>query len=261
MQRHALKLGALLLLLLLIGLQLRTLPASGPITPCNPPAEKTRVIAAYGDSTTYGIGAKPAESMPVMLQSLLCDTHVLNEGVSGSTAAWLLGGDDGKHRPWPQEMAESRADIVLINYGINDTFRGTELPKDYRNTITQLVRIAKASGKQVILQTPTPVWISQVQQSPGDQPVSVGGRSYYHSPKRHAAVQQRAAIVRAVGRAEHVPVADANRVMLQLSSTHPREELFEDLHPRAIGYAAIAQEVARTVQPLKNATSKPSKAQ
>ncbi|WP_185218981.1 SGNH/GDSL hydrolase family protein [Paraburkholderia dinghuensis] len=111
------------------------------------------VIAMYGDSTTQGNGAPRHQSEPAWLQTMVPpDVLVINEGVSGTTATQLLEGTDGVHPPFDQVVAKSPAQIVTLQFGLNDTVRST--PDQFFDSLSALVDIAAAAGKRVVLQEP-----------------------------------------------------------------------------------------------------------
>lgn len=134
------------------------------------------LVEEYGDSTTAGLQifngvmSYTKNSEPVDLQSDLQQQFgsvvtVSNQGVSGTEAIQLLNGTDKQHLPWDQQMAASKADIVTINFMRNDAEYDNvptpgmtpETPEQYGQIITQLVQIARAHGKQVVLYEPDPV--------------------------------------------------------------------------------------------------------
>ncbi len=136
---------------------------------------KPVLIEAYGDSTTEGYsvvngvsGINPQNQI-VVLQQLLRDrfgsnVSVANNGVGGTEASQLLNGTDGTHAPWAQVMAQSKAQIVTIEFGLNDTFFfsqpragvESESPDQFEEILTELVNVARAAGKQVVLIEPGP---------------------------------------------------------------------------------------------------------
>lgn len=206
-------------------------------------------IAAYGDSTTLGPVDDPAASMPSYLSQKLCGAEVLNEGVGGTRAEQLLHGTDGRHLPWKNEVAKLHSDIIPLNYGINDTYRGTESLDEYRHTMLELVKIAKQAGKRVFLQTPNPVYVSDVAQEPYEPIMTLAPKVTARlSFKRHMALQQRVDVIKDIGKKEKLPVIDANLVMLELTQKIPLEEAYIGVHPRAIGYQAIANEAAKIIR-------------
>nr|WP_276585586.1 SGNH/GDSL hydrolase family protein [Burkholderia cenocepacia] len=133
------------------------------------------MIESYGDSTTQGwqvlngTGQVTPNSAPVALQKLLQDRFgtsvtVSNNGVGSTEASQLLNGTDGVHPTWQNQMAASKAQIVTLNFGLNDAYYTTakkdgipaESPDDFASTMTQLVQIARQSGKQVVIFEPNP---------------------------------------------------------------------------------------------------------
>jgi len=131
------------------------------------PVAKSILIEAYGDSTMYGIAlvnnvsVQVAQPAPAVLQSLLqakygATVTVANHGVPSSTATLLLNGD-GVNPPWAQQMAQSKAQIVLFNFGINDENIVGGTPAAFEQIENQLVQIAKSAGKTVVIETPNPV--------------------------------------------------------------------------------------------------------
>lgn len=141
--------------------------SSGTTAAAPPPIIKTVLIEAYGDSTMLGnslingVYVQVAQPAPAILQSLLQAKYgsivtVVNHGVGGTTAAKLLSGD-GVNLPWAQQMAQSKAQIVLFNYGINDSNEVGNTAAAFEQAENQLVQIAKAAGKTVVIETPNPV--------------------------------------------------------------------------------------------------------
>lgn len=141
-----------------------------------PAQPKSVLIEEYGDSTTLGVEIFPTggivtpNSEPVDLQATLraqfgATVTVNNQGVSGIEASQLLNGTDGVHPSWINQMASSKAQIVTINLTLNSPYYAAvprdgipaESPSQYGQVMTQLVQIAKAAGKQVILYEPNPV--------------------------------------------------------------------------------------------------------
>jgi lysophospholipase L1-like esterase len=102
-------------------------------------------VSAYGDSTQEAQGQPHAASRPGLL--------VANEGVGGTNTTALLNGTDGRHAPWPQEMARIKSLAVVINHGIND--QGLTLDQ-YKANLRELVTVAQKAGKIVMLEVPNP---------------------------------------------------------------------------------------------------------
>jgi lysophospholipase L1-like esterase len=125
------------------------------------PRKPARIIEYYGDSTVWGYnprgGGQVATPAPTAFASALPASRryeVRNEGVNGSTACALLYGSDGKHVPWQQQMAASRASFVFVNFGINDEWKYDV--NMYKSCLYMLAQTARQYGKQVIFETPNP---------------------------------------------------------------------------------------------------------
>lgn len=135
-------------------------PASG--------APRDVLIEAYGDSTTLGITCSDGHCGPGpqnavnYLQEALQAAHgarvsVTNFGVGGTTAVQLRDGTEhGRGVPWKQRLAASRAQIVTINYGINEVMHN-QTPEQFYATETELVSTARALGKLPVLETSNPM--------------------------------------------------------------------------------------------------------
>lgn len=138
-------------------------------------AKRPVVIEAYGDSTTLGaqtvngILTYSTNNEPQQLQSMLQDrfgghVYVVNYGVGGTQAYQLLTGTDGRNKPWELQMKESAADIVIINYALNDQLYNAKpapgmfqaTPETYAQIIREIVLVARSEGKYVVLQEPNP---------------------------------------------------------------------------------------------------------
>lgn len=133
-----------------------------------PPAKTTVLIEAYGDSTMRGTqpdGSVVPNPAPAVMQAALQQNYddrytitVSNQGVPGTISLQLLNGSDGQHLPWAQTLANSAANIMLWNFGINDSnYRIGETHAEYRNAMTTFVRTAKAAGKIPVLEEPNPI--------------------------------------------------------------------------------------------------------
>lgn len=143
-------------------------------------------IEMYGDSTTYGAQTVAG----ILRQTELNETRVLDEilsarfptldivvnnnGVGGAQAVELLYGWDGVHAPWPAQMAESTADIVVLNFALNDaSFNSNPVegrmpvsPSQYGSVIESLVTVARTEGKIVVLEEPNPTMHALIGNAP-----------------------------------------------------------------------------------------------
>ncbi len=130
-------------------------------------------IDAYGDSTTLGItcsdghcGPQPQNAVAYLQDDLQMHhgerVHVTNFGVGGTMATQLRDGTGNRRAgptaglPWRERLAASPAQIVLINYGINEVMQN-QTPDQFYAAETELVKTARALGKQAVLQTSNPM--------------------------------------------------------------------------------------------------------
>jgi lysophospholipase L1-like esterase len=141
-----------------------TTPPPPPTTP--PPSTATVWVDYFGDSTAHGdIGNTPYQvARPpsvVMDENLPSNYNVRNEAVGGASVAELLAGRDGVHAPWATTVARSNARYILMNYSINDSYETGTTTASYKASYAQVIDIARAAGKTVILQTTNPTNNSQ----------------------------------------------------------------------------------------------------
>jgi acyl-CoA thioesterase I len=105
-----------------------------------------RILVAFGNSLTAGLGVNSGETYPARLQEKLSLAgyryRVVNAGVSGDTTAGALRRVD-----W---VLKSKPDIVIIELGANDGLRGLDL-KDTRANLTQIIQRFQAAGVKPIL--------------------------------------------------------------------------------------------------------------
>ncbi|MEO6024364.1 MAG: arylesterase [Burkholderiales bacterium] len=123
----------LALLLVLVGCgktpQLSKLPADA-------------VVLAFGDSLTFGTGASPEESYPVVLEKLI-GRHVESAGVPGEVTA------EGLQR-LPDVLEETKPKLMLLCHGGNDLLRKSGEAQAAAN-LRSMVSLAKSKGIEVVL--------------------------------------------------------------------------------------------------------------
>ena len=124
--------------LLLLVLQLLALAPSA--------TAQERVIVAFGDSLTAGLGVPADQSYPALLGERLrregYEYKVVNAGVSGDTTAGGLRRVDWALRLKPE--------IVILELGVNDALRGQNLAS-VRANLDQLVARFQAAGARVLI--------------------------------------------------------------------------------------------------------------
>jgi acyl-CoA thioesterase-1 len=105
-----------------------------------------RVIVAFGDSLTAGLGVTPENSYPARLQAKLrADGYayrVVNAGASGDTTAGGLRRVD-----W---ALKNRPDIVIVALGANDALRGQDLASVRANLDAIVARFQKAGVRVLV---------------------------------------------------------------------------------------------------------------
>src|SRR5215831_1049322 len=112
----------------------------------SPATAADRVIVAFGDSLTAGLGVTPEESYPARLQAKLRAEgyayRVINAGSSGDTTAGGLRRVD-----W---ALKNKPDIVIVALGANDALRAQNLASVRQNLDAIVARFQKA-GARVLL--------------------------------------------------------------------------------------------------------------
>lgn len=106
-------------------------------------------ILCLGDSLTEGLGVKPEEAWPALLETALKangmkDAVVVNAGISGSTSAsgpsrirWLLKGP-------------TKPDVIILELGANDGLRGASTETMKKN-LEETIELSRESGAQMLL--------------------------------------------------------------------------------------------------------------
>jgi acyl-CoA thioesterase-1 len=105
-----------------------------------------RVVLAFGDSLTSGLGVPADQTYPAQLAARLkregYDYRVVNAGVSGDTTAGGLRRVDWALRLKPE--------VVIVELGVNDALRGQKLG-GVRSNLEQIVGRFQASGARVLI--------------------------------------------------------------------------------------------------------------
>jgi acyl-CoA thioesterase-1 len=109
-------------------------------------AAQERVIVAFGDSLTAGLGVPVEQSYPSRLAERLkaegYNYRVVNAGVSGDTTAGGLRRVDWALRLKPE--------IVILELGANDALRGQDLAA-VRANVDELVVRFQSAGTRVLV--------------------------------------------------------------------------------------------------------------
>ncbi len=119
---------------------------SSPQPAATPSADARPVIAAFGDSLSFGQGLDPGRPYPDVLQRLIDSAgyryRMVNMGVSGDTTS------DGVER-LPSVLALHPA-IVILEFGANDGLRGQPVSSVKANLAVIIEALQKA-GVRVVL--------------------------------------------------------------------------------------------------------------
>ena len=107
-----------------------------------PPLPSDAVVLAFGDSLTYGTGARAEESYPAVLAGLI-GRNVVRSGVPGEQTAGGLA-------RLPDVLAEHEPRLVLLCLGGNDMLR--KQPKDaIVANLRSMARLVRGQGRGLVL--------------------------------------------------------------------------------------------------------------
>ena len=134
MQRMSL-LRALALLAALLAAACGKDPQLAPLAP-------DAVVLAFGDSLTYGTGARESESYPAQLESLI-GRKVVRAGVPGEVSAQALA-------RLPGALEEHQPQLLILCIGGNDFLRNLGQAQAAANVQT-MVSMARQRGIDVVL--------------------------------------------------------------------------------------------------------------
>lgn len=123
--------------------------APSPSSPAAPPAPASAsAIVAFGDSLTAGkdLLDPGTQAWPAVLERLLrakgIDARVANSGASGNTTYEALDRLDFS--------VPRGTDLVIVQFGANDTFQGKRIEEIERNLVA-IVERSREKGARVIL--------------------------------------------------------------------------------------------------------------
>jgi len=110
------------------------------------PADHERVIVAFGDSLTAGLGVPEDEAYPAVLERKIHDAgfpyRVVNAGVSGETTAGGL-----RRVPW---VLQARPEIVILELGANDGLRGLSIVQTQKN-LADIIDLLQGEHVRIVL--------------------------------------------------------------------------------------------------------------
>ena len=130
-----------------ILLYLSIIPLLMLLASCSSQPELSRLppdatILAFGDSLTYGSGAKRDESYPAVL-SRLTGLEVINAGIPGEVTS------EGLAR-LPDVLDDVQPQLMIICHGGNDMLRQQGLQRAEKN-LRSMIQLAQQQGVSVVL--------------------------------------------------------------------------------------------------------------
>jgi acyl-CoA thioesterase-1 len=185
------------------------------------PAAEPKAILVFGDSLSGGFMLKSSEAYPALLAKKLRAAG-LNFLVTNASA--VGGTTDGGLERLPPHL-KHRIDILILELGINDAFRGVPVDQ-IQNNLQQIIDKVKARNPNAR------VVIAGIQ-LPGhavDDYVSVFGQMF--------------ADLTAKNRAALVPY------LLEGVAGNPSLNLPDGIHPNAAGQKVLAENVWRVLEPV-----------
>jgi len=131
--------------LLVVGLL--TIMASAFLMACSSSTKSPRlardaVILAFGDSLTFGTGARPTESYPAVLERLI-GRQVVNSGVPGEVTAQGLS-------RLPGVLEKEKPALLILCHGGNDLLRQLDRQQT-ANNLREMIRLAREWGIAVVM--------------------------------------------------------------------------------------------------------------
>jgi acyl-CoA thioesterase-1 len=111
-----------------------------------PAAREPAVVLFFGDSITRGQGLDESAAFPAVVESKLgergIEARCVNAGVSGDTTETALARLD--------KYVATRPDIVFVELGANDAFRGMNRART-RENLAKILRAFSGAGARLIL--------------------------------------------------------------------------------------------------------------
>ncbi len=190
-------------------------------------AAPTKAILVFGDSLSEGFMLKHSEAYPALLAKKLRAAG-LNFSVTNASATG--GTTDGGLERLPPHL-KHRIDILILELGINDAFRGVPI-EQIQNNLQQIIDKVKArnpNARVVIAGIQLPSYTA-------DDYVSAFGQMF-----ADLAAKNRAALV---------------AYLLEGVAGNPSLNLADGIHPNAAGQEIIAENVWRVLEPVAREVAK-----
>jgi acyl-CoA thioesterase-1 len=213
------------------------LVSAGMLAHAQERAQPQVLIEAYGDSTTLGISCSDGRCGPRADNAVTClqdalrakygvRVSVVNDGIGGMMATQLRDGmGPGRNGPWKDRLASSSAQIVTINYGINEVMHN-QTPEQFYQAETDLVKTARALGKLPVLQTSNPM----------------------PDGRLNARLAEMAAMTRRVAAEQQIPLVDHYAEISAMADW--KTHMSDGAHPKPELYRVKAQQDFQVIDPL-----------
>ena len=185
------------------------------------PAAEPKDILVFGDSLSDGFMLKRSEAYPALIAKKLRAAG-LNFSVTNASATG--GTTDGGLQRLPPHL-KHRIDILILELGINDAFRGVPIDQIQKN-LQEIIDNVKAKNPNVRVM----IAGMQLPGYTGDDYVSAFGQVFVD-----LAAKNQAALV---------------PYLLEGVSGNPSLNLADGIHPNAAGHKILAENVWRVLEPV-----------
>lgn len=166
------------------------------------------VVVAFGDSLTYGTGAREQEAYPAQLAGII-NRRVINKGKPGELSGEGL-------RRLPSVLDEFQPELLILCHGGNDMLRKQNKESIASNLIA-MIREAKKRGVQVVL-------------------IGV--------PEPALFLLESAGFYKNIARTEKIPLEE--NALTDIESNNALKS--DTIHPNAAGYRKLAEAVANLLK-------------
>lgn len=192
-------------------------------------SQAVRTILVLGDSLSDGFRLQRSQAYPALLAEKLrearLDFEVINASASGGTT------DGGLERLPPH--LQRKIDILILELGINDAFRGVSVNEIQRN-LQEIINQVKGRNRDVRIV----IAGMQLPQSGTDDYIGAFGKMYIDlAARNHSAL---------------IPY------LLEGVGGNPILNLPDRIHPNSAGQKILAENVWRVLEPVAREVSGPA---
>lgn len=203
-------------------------------------------IVAFGNSTTAfrsTITGVYSQRIPEYFKDKDLPVQIFNEGVGGSHTGRLE--DNSLHKVkhaldrFEDAILSKDPDIVIISFGINDSWADSENPEatsrislnDYRNNLHFMISKLKNKNVKVILMTPN-------------------GLGKNREPWRHERLEKYAIAVREIAKKENQPLIDQWKIFneyVMFENNEKDDFLLDGVHPNDRWHEILAKTISELI--------------